>query len=151
MLKLFVLMQDHNIEGIHPDTIRAIRANLDRVNNSFRSDPVCKSLFLQLFKSEGIGLTNALARMNAYGLLGTYLPTFGAIVGQMQHDLFHVYTVDGHTLMVIQNLTRLRKYPDEYPIAGSILKAFTKPERLFLGALFHDIAKGRGGDHSALG
>ena len=89
--------------------------------------------------------------MNAYDVLGTYLPTFGAIVGQMQHDLFHVYTVDGHTLMVIQNLTRLRRYPDEYPIAGELLKNLYKPERLFIGALFHDIAKGRGGDHSVLG
>ncbi|MEM7358704.1 MAG: [protein-PII] uridylyltransferase [Pseudomonadota bacterium] len=151
MLKLFVLMQEHKITGIHPDTIRAIRANLDQINNNFRNDDKVKALFLKLFQSEGIALTNALARMNAYGVLGAYLPTFGAIIGQMQHDLFHVYTVDGHTLMVIQNLTRLRKYPDEFPIASSLLEALYKPERLFIGALFHDIAKGRGGDHSVLG
>jgi len=151
MIKLFTLMQEHKITGIHPDTIRSIRANLDLVNNQFRNDAEAKALFLKLFKDEGIGLTNALARMNAYGLLGAYLPTFGAIVGQMQHDLFHVYTVDGHTLKVIENLTRLRKYPDEFPIASEILSALYKPERLFLGALFHDIAKGRGGDHSELG
>lgn len=151
ILKLFTLMQEHKITGIHPDTIRAIRANLVQINNSFRSNKKVKELFLQLFKDEGIGLTNALARMNAYGVLGAYIPTFGAIVGQMQHDLFHVYTVDGHTLMVIQNLTRLRELPDEYPIAGSVMDKLYKPERLFLGALFHDIAKGRGGDHSVLG
>ena len=151
MIKLFTLMQDHKITGIHPDTIRSIRANLNLVDNDFRSDPTSKSLFLKLFRHEGIGLTNALARMNAYGLLGTYIPTFGAIVGQMQHDLFHVYTVDGHTLKVIENLTRLRKYPDEFPVASDILKGLYKPERLFLSALFHDIAKGRGGDHSILG
>lgn len=151
ILKLFTLMQEHKITGIHPDTIRSIRANLDQINNTFRADKKVKDLFLQLFKDEGIGITNALARMNAYGVLGAYIPTFGAIVGQMQHDLFHVYTVDGHTLMVIQNLTGLRKYPDEYPIAGSIMEKLYKPERLFLGALFHDIAKGRGGDHSVLG
>jgi len=151
MIKLFRLMQTHKITVIHPDTIRAIRANLDQINNSFRSDPKSQSLFLDLFKAEGIGLTNALARMNAYGVLGAYLPTFGAIVGQMQHDLFHVYTVDAHTLMVIQNLTRLRKYPDEYPLASSILSELYRPERLFIAALFHDIAKGRGGDHSELG
>ncbi len=151
MIKLFRLMQQHKITGIHPDTIRSIRANLDLVNNQFRSNAEAKALFLDLFKDEGIGLTNALARMNAYGLLGAYLPTFGAIVGQMQHDLFHVYTVDGHTLKVMENLTRLRKYPEEFPIASEILAALHKPERLFLGALFHDIAKGRGGDHSELG
>ena len=151
MLKLFTLMQEFKITGIHPDTIRSLRANLDLVNNQFRNVPKSQKLFLKMFKHEGIGLTNALARMNAYGLLGAYIPTFGAIVGQMQHDLFHVYTVDGHTLKVIENLTRLRKYPEEFPIAAEILEGLYRPERLFLGALFHDIAKGRGGDHSILG
>lgn len=151
MIKLFGLMIEHKINGIHPDTIRAIRANLKYVNNVFRANEKSKTLFIKLFKNEGLGLSNALARMNAYGLLGAYLPTFGAIVGQMQHDLFHVYTVDGHTLMVIQNLIRLREHPDEYPIAGNIMNTLYKPERLFIGALFHDIAKGRGGDHSKLG
>ncbi len=151
MIKLFTLMQDHKIMGIHPDTIRAIRANLDLVNNQFRNDVNSQSLFLKLFKHEGSGLSNALARMNAYGLLGAYIPTFGAIVGQMQHDLFHVYTVDGHTLKVIENLTRLRTQPEEFPIAAEIFENLYKPERLLLGALFHDVAKGRGGDHSVLG
>ncbi|NND00728.1 MAG: [protein-PII] uridylyltransferase [Gammaproteobacteria bacterium] len=151
MLKLFVLMEEHKVTGIHPDTIRAIRANLGKINNEFRADPKCKELFLQLFKSQGTGLANVLARMNAYGVLGAYLPTFGAIVGQMQHDLFHVYTVDGHTLMVIEKLINLREHPDEFPIATSIFKGLYRPERLFIGALFHDIAKGRGGDHSILG
>jgi [protein-PII] uridylyltransferase len=151
MLKMFTLMQKHKITGIHPDTIRSIRTNLALVDNQFRANAKAQKLFLTLFKDDGIGLANALTRMNAYGLLGAYLPNFGAIVGQMQHDLFHVYTVDGHTLMVISNLTRLRKYPDEYPIAADILENLYRPERLFLGALFHDIAKGRGGDHSVLG
>jgi [protein-PII] uridylyltransferase len=151
MIKLFCLMQDHKISGIHPDTIRAIRANLESVNNDFRNDPKAQKLFLQLFKHNGIGLTNALARMNAYGLLGAYIPAFGAIVGQMQHDLFHVYTVDGHTLKVIENLTNLRHDREEFPMVSQILDNLYKPERLFIGALFHDIAKGRGGDHSVLG
>ena len=151
MIKLFLLMQQHKITSIHPDTIRAIRSNLDKVNHAFREDTKVRQLFLQMFKHAGIGLTNALARMNAYGLLGVYLPNFGAIVGQMQHDLFHVYTVDGHTLMVIKNLTRLRKYPHEYKLPSDILYNLYKPERLFIAALFHDIAKGRGGDHSILG
>lgn len=151
IIKLFALMQEHKITGIHPDTIRAIRANLEQINHQFRANPSTKALFLNMFKHDGISLTNALARMNAFGVLGAYIPSFGAIVGQMQHDLFHVYTVDGHTLMVIRNLTRLRKYPEEFPIASEILTDLYKPERLFLGALFHDIAKGRGGDHSELG
>jgi len=151
IIQLFLHMQELKITGIHPDTIRSIRTNLDQINNQFRADEKAKQLFIKMFKHEGIGLTNALARMNAYGVLGALIPTFGAIVGQMQHDLFHVYTVDGHTLMVIKNLTRLRKYPDEFPIASDILGQLYKPERLFLGALFHDIAKGRGGDHSVLG
>ena len=151
MLRLFAVMQTQKITAIHPDTIRAIRANLHRVDNDFRKDPETKAIFIKMFAHEGIGLTNALARMNAYELLGAYLPPFGAIVGQMQHDLFHVYTVDGHTLMVIRNLTRLRKYPDEFPFASDVLSRLYKPERLFVGALFHDIAKGRGGDHSELG
>ena len=92
MIKLFSLMQSNKITGIHPDTIRAIRANLESVNAQFREDPETQHLFIEMFKHEGIGLTNALSRMNAYGLLGAYIPTFGAIVGQMQHDLFHVYT-----------------------------------------------------------
>ena len=151
MIKLFTLMQRYANSGIHPDTIRSLRANLDLVDNDFRNNAQAKTLFLKLFKHSGIRLTNVLVRMNAYGLLGAYIPTFGAIVGQMQHDLFHVYTVDGHTLKVIENLTRLRKYPDEFVVASGVLKGLYKPERLFLGALFHDIAKGRGGDHSILG
>ncbi len=151
MLKMFALMQQQKITSIHPDTIRSVRANLDKVDNDFRDNEEAKQIFINLFRHEGIGLTNALARMNAYDLLGAYLPAFGAIVGQMQHDLFHVYTVDGHTLMVMRNLTRLRKYPDEFPVASQILAKLYKPERVFVGALFHDIAKGRGGDHSVLG
>ena len=151
MIKLFSLMQEHDISAIHPDTIRSIRANLNLVNKQFRSDREVQKLFLSLFKDPGTSLIKALSRMNAYGFLGTYIPTFGAIVGQMQHDLFHVYTVDGHTLKVIENITRLRKDPDEFPIASDILEDMHKPERLFIGALFHDIAKGRGGDHSVLG
>lgn len=151
IIKLFVLMQKHEIDGIHPDTIRAIRANLDQINNHFRASKEVKSLFLQLFRWHGTGLAKALTKMNAYGVLGAYLPSFGAIIGQMQHDLFHVYTVDAHTLMVVQNLAQFRENSDEFPVAGRIFEELYRPDRLFIGALFHDIAKGRGGDHSVLG
>jgi len=151
LLRLFVLMQKHRITAIHPETIRSLRANLTKIDHEFRHNDINQQLFLDLFKDDGVGLTNTLDRMNLYGVLGAYLPSFGAIVGQMQHDLFHVYTVDGHTLMVIKKLVTLRLNTTEFPVGSDILARLYKPERLFLGALFHDIAKGRGGDHSVLG
>jgi [protein-PII] uridylyltransferase len=98
-------------------------------------------------------LTWTLRRMSRYGVLGRYLPAFGRIVGQMQHDLFHVYTVDEHILMVIRNLRRFRipRFDHEYPFLSKLMQEFDRPEVLYLAALFHDIAKGRGGDHSHLG
>jgi [protein-PII] uridylyltransferase len=99
------------------------------------------------------GVTHELRRMNQYGILGRYLPVFGRIVGQMQHDLFHVYTVDEHILMVIRNLRRFTEaqHAHEYPLCSRLIADFAKPEVLYVAGLFHDIAKGRGGDHSALG
>ena len=91
--------------------------------------------------------------MNQYGILGRYLPAFGRIVGQMQHDLFHVYTVDEHILMVMRNLRRFTvpELAHEFPLCTRLISDFERPEVLYLAALFHDIAKGRGGDHSAAG
>jgi [protein-PII] uridylyltransferase len=91
--------------------------------------------------------------MNLYGVLGRYIPAFGRIVGRMQYDLFHAYTVDAHTLFVVSNLRRLAmpKFDHELPELSRIMQALPKPELAYLGALFHDIAKGRGGDHSELG
>ena len=91
--------------------------------------------------------------MNQYGILGRYLPVFGRIVGQMQHDLFHVYTVDEHILMVIRNLRRFTEaqHAHEYPLCSRLIADFARPEVLYIAGLFHDIAKGRGGDHSTLG
>ena len=99
------------------------------------------------------GLTGRLRRMNLYGVLGSYLPAFGRIVGQMQHDLFHVYTVDEHILMVVRNLRRFAEpqFAHEYPLCSRLIRSSTRQEVLYLAALFHDIAKGRGGDHSTLG
>lgn len=150
MLEIFLLMQQHEIDSIHPDTIRAIRYNLNLINDSFRKDLRCISLFLEIFRHR-TGLTHNLRRMNDYGVLGAYIPAWGKIVGQMQHDLFHVYTVDAHTLMLIRNLRRLDTHPNEFPLASEILSKLYKPERLYIAGIFHDIAKGRGGDHSELG
>ena len=99
------------------------------------------------------GITHVLRRMSRNGILGRYLPAFGRIVGQMQHDLFHVYTVDEHILMVVHNLRcfALDKHAHEYPLCSKLMKDFARPEVLYIAGLFHDIAKGRGGDHSLKG
>ena len=95
----------------------------------------------------------ALTRMNQYGMLGRYIPAFGRIVGQMQHDLYHVYTVDEHILKVVRNLRRFAvpELAHEFPLCSRLMSDFARPELLYLAGLFHDIAKGRGGDHSMLG
>jgi [protein-PII] uridylyltransferase len=153
MLELFLIMQQHpELKGVRADTIRLIRANLHRIDIKFRKDLACRSLFMEILRQPH-GITHELRRMNAYGVLGAYLPAFGHIVGQMQHDLFHVYTVDAHSLMVLRNLRRFTvpQFRHEFPVQSEIIQKVVKPERLYLGALFHDIAKGRGGDHSELG
>ena len=150
LLEIFLVMQQNKIDTIHPDTIRAIRYNLSLINTKFRKDIRCVSLFIEIFKHR-TGLTHNLRRMNDYGVLGAYIPAWGKIVGQMQHDLFHVYTVDAHTLMLIRNLRRLDTHENEFPLASEILSKLYKAERLFIAGIFHDIAKGRGGDHSELG
>ncbi|HEY8555524.1 MAG TPA: [protein-PII] uridylyltransferase [Burkholderiales bacterium] len=153
LLELFHLMQLHpELKGVRADTIRLVRANLHRINASFRRDLACRSLFMEIMRAPR-GITHELRRMNAYGVLGRYIPAFGRVVGQMQHDLFHVYTVDQHSLFVVRNLRRftIPEYRHEFPLASSIIQSLVKPERLYLAGLFHDIAKGRGGDHSVLG
>jgi len=133
-------------------TLRALWRNRIRVDAQFRADPANRERFVQIFR-EPRGLTHELRRMNLYGILPHYLPPFGRIVGQMQHDLFHVYTVDAHILMVIRNLRRFcePQHAHEYPLCSRLMADFERKEVLYLAGLFHDIAKGRGGDHSALG
>ena len=153
LLELFQLMQTHpELKGVRADTIRLVRASLHRINASFRKNIACRSLFMEILRAPS-GITHELRRMNAYGVLGRYLPAFGRVVGQMQHDLFHVYTVDEHTLFVVRNIRRfaIAKHNHEFPLLSEIFQGLVKPERLYLGGLFHDIAKGRGGDHSILG
>jgi [protein-PII] uridylyltransferase len=107
---------------------------------------------MQLLRSER-GLSTQLTRMTRYGILGRYLPEFGRVTGQMQHDLFHIYTVDAHTLQVVRNMRSFRSPEawEKFPIAAEILSRMRKPELLYIAGLYHDIAKGRGGDHSTLG
>jgi [protein-PII] uridylyltransferase len=153
ILEVFELMQRHpELKGIEAGTLRALWRSAKGIDASFRRDPVNKARFLGLFR-DGAGLTHALRRMNRYDVLGRYLPPFGRIVGQMQHDLFHVYTVDEHILMVVRNLRRfaVTDFAHEYPLCSRLMAEFERPEVLYFAGLFHDIAKGRGGDHSSLG
>ncbi len=153
LLEVFlVLMQHPELKGVRANTIRLIRDHNHLIDSSFRADLRNRALFMEIIRC-GQGVTHALRRMNLYGVLGTYLPIFGRIAGQMQHDLFHVYTVDEHILMVIRNLRRLTvaEYFHEFPLCSEIMQRIPKQELLILAALFHDVAKGRGGDHSTLG
>ncbi|MHB8622325.1 MAG: [protein-PII] uridylyltransferase [Sulfuricaulis sp.] len=153
LLEMFLILQQHpKLQGVRADTIRLVRTNLHRIDKHYRKDLGCRSLFMEIMRQPQ-GITHALRRMNAYGVLGAYLPVFGRIVGQMQHDLFHVYTVDEHSLFVIRNLRRFTvpAFRHEFQQQSDIIQKLVKPERLYLGGLFHDIAKGRGGDHSELG
>ena len=153
MLDAFLTLQRHpELKGMSARTLRALWRNRNRIDAAFRRDPANRARFLQIFR-EPRGLTHELRRMNLYGILGHYLPAFGRIVGQMQHDLFHVYTVDEHILMVIRNLRRFTEaqHAHEYPLCSRLIADFERKEVLYLAGLFHDIAKGRGGDHSTLG
>jgi len=153
MLEMFLMLQQHpELKGVRAQTIRLLRENLRRIDDKFRQDIACRSLFMEILRQPQ-GITHALRRMNAYGVLGTYIPAFGHIVGQMQHDLFHVYTVDEHTLFVVRNLRRFTvpEFRHEFPLASHLIQTLVKAERLYLAGIFHDIAKGRGGDHSTLG
>jgi [protein-PII] uridylyltransferase len=140
------------IKGVRANTIRLIRSNLDRIDHAFRDNPEARSLFMQIFRDPR-KLTRKLRRMNRYGVMAAYLPDFANIVGRMQYDLFHIYTVDEHTTRVIRNLRRfaLPQFRDELPHCSLIMDQIRKPELLYIIGLFHDIAKGRGGDHSEMG
>lgn len=118
----------------------------------FRADIRCVTLFMELLRSPN-KVTFQLRRMARYGILGRYLPEFGKIMGKMQHDLFHIYTVDAHTLQVVENMRRLwlPETAHEFPLVSNVVKNLPKIELLYIAGLYHDIAKGRGGDHSKLG
>jgi len=153
ILEIFVLLAQHpDIQGVRGETIRLLRDHRHLIDDEFRSDIRNTSLFVELFKCKE-GIHRNLRRMNRYGILGRYLPEFGHIVGQMQHDLFHIYTVDAHTLNVIKYLRKLSKpgVAEKYPLASKLVERLPKPELIYIAGLYHDIAKGRGGDHSELG
>lgn len=153
LLEVFLLMEQHpHLKGVRANTIRLIRRDRELIDASFRADLRNRSLFMEIMR-QTTGVTHELRRMNSYGILAAYLPEFGRIVGQMQHDLFHVYTVDEHTLRVIRNLRRftVAEHRHEFPFCSALVNTIPKQELLLIAGLYHDIAKGRGGDHSVLG
>ncbi len=153
ILRAFIRMCEHpSLQDMTVKTLRAVWRARSRIDAKFRADPKNRALFMA-FMQQPRGITHELRRMNQWSILGRYLPAFRRIVGRMQHDLFHVYTVDQHILMVVRNLRRfaIEEHAHEYPLCSELMGHFDKPWLLYLAALFHDIAKGRGGDHSKLG
>ena len=153
LLELFRLMQENpEVRGVRATTIRLLGRHLWLIDEEFRQNPRHHRLFLELLRAPA-GVTHELRRMNLYGVLGRYIPAFGRVVGRMQYDLFHAYTVDAHILFVLRNLRRLvlPRFEHELPDMSRLMATVQRPELVYLAALFHDIAKGRGGDHSELG
>jgi len=149
---ILLLQQHSELKGMSAPTLRGLWRARAWIDESFRRDPSNRALFLKILQQPR-GLVHGLRRMNQYSILGRYLPAFGKIVGQMQYDLFHAYTVDQHILNVIRNLRRFTmvEFAHEYPQCSRLMAGFERHWLLYVAALFHDIAKGRGGDHSALG
>ena len=153
ILETFLLYQTHlGLRGLSARTLRALYNVRTVMDASFRHDPVNRGTFLRILQQPS-GITHAMRLMNQTSVLGRYLWVFRRIVGQMQHDLFHVYTVDQHILMVLRNMRRffIAEHAHEYPFCSQLAAGWDKPWVLYVAALFHDIAKGRGGDHSELG
>ncbi len=153
LLEVFLLLAQHpELKGMSARTLRALWHARTKIDQDFRNDAQNRALFLQIIQAPQ-GITHALRRMNQFSILGRYLPNFRRIVGQMQHDLFHVYTVDQHILMVVRNVRRftMSEHAHEYPFCSQLIANFPNYWLIYIGALFHDIAKGRGGDHSKQG
>jgi [protein-PII] uridylyltransferase len=147
-----VFQQTPGLKGFSARTLRALYNARQVMDAKFRRDPMNRELFMDILRQPQ-GLTHALRLMNQTSVLGRYLWVFRRIVGRMQHDLFHVYTVDQHILMVVRNMRRffIPEHAHEYPFCSQLAAQWGQPWVLYVAALFHDIAKGRGGDHSELG
>ena len=153
ILETFLLYESNiGVKGLSARTLRALYNARGLMNSAFRRDPVNRDTFRRILQQPE-GITHAMRLMNQTSVLGRYLWVFRKIVGQMQHDLFHVYTVDQHILMVLRNVRRffMAEHSHEYPMCSQLAAGWDKPWILYVAALFHDIAKGRGGDHSVLG
>ena len=153
LLEIFLLCaNDPDIVGVAAPTVRMVRDNRHLIDDDFRARPENRQTFIDIIGSP-YKMTRQLRRMHRYGILGQYLPEFGRIIGQMQHDLFHTYTVDAHTLEVVKNCRRFAytDFEERFPVSSRVARRLERVELLYMAALFHDIGKGRGGDHSELG
>ena len=153
LFEVFLLLQQHRtVQGIGVATIRLIRDHKHLIDEQFRRDTRAQHIFMAIL-SQPHRVTEQLRLMNTYGVLAAYLPEFAHISGRMQYDLFHAYTVDQHTLFVVRNLRRfsLIEYAAQFPECSAIMQRLAQPELLYIAALYHDIGKGRGADHSTLG
>lgn len=153
LIEIFLLMAEHpEIKGVRATTIRALRDHRHLIDEAFRQDKRVNPLFMALLNSKG-DVPLQLTRMSRYGILGRYLPEFGHAVGLTQHDLFHIYTVDAHTLRLLRLLQKFRDAAEEknFPLASVIMRKLPKLSILWLAGLFHDLGKGYGGDHSEIG
>ncbi|WP_430396199.1 [protein-PII] uridylyltransferase [Ferrovibrio sp.] len=151
MLRLFHLAQEHGLD-IHPDALRLVRQNLKLIGAALRNDAEANRLFIEMLTSKNDPETT-LRRLNEAGILGRFVPDFGRVVAQMQHDMYHVYTVDEHTIRAIGLLSRIENgaLAEEHPLAVQVIHQIVSRRVLYVALLLHDIAKGRGGDHSILG
>ncbi len=153
VLETFLLYETTvGLKDLSARTLRALYNARGVMDSEFRRDPANRALFMQILQQPA-GITHAMRLMNQTSVLGRYLWPFRRIVGQMQHDLFHVYTVDQHILMVLRNVRRffMAEHAHEYPSCSQLAAGWDKPWILYIAALFHDIGKGRGGDHSQIG
>ena len=153
LLECFLILQQRSeLKGMTARTLRALWLARKQINAAYRANPANRALFLEILQQKR-GIVHEFRRMNQYGILSRYLPPWRRIIGQMQHDLFHVYTVDQHILMVLRNVRRftMGEHAHEYPLMTRLMLGFERHWLLYVAALFHDIAKGRGGDHSRLG
>jgi len=153
IIELFlVIAQNNTVKDLHPDTLRMLRNARRRLVSRLNDYAECRRMFIELIKHpRGLGL--AFSLMHKHSILGAYLPEWRNIVGQMQFDLFHAYSVDEHSFRLIKNLYRFSQvaHNHEFPLCSKIMQRIRKPEVLYLAGIFHDIAKGRGGDHAELG
>ena len=153
LLEIFVLMgNSQKIMGVSTGTIRQLREHRNLVDERFRQDPENTRLFIKLLNCK-YALMQQLRAMKRYNILGRYLPEFGQVIGQMQHDLFHIYTVDAHTLLVVRNIRSFlnKEAKRDFPVAYECMRRLPRKDLAYIAGLYHDIAKGRGGDHSTLG
>ncbi len=153
LLRIFVeFAKRDNIEGMHSSTIRALHDNRELIDQKFRENPLHNDLFMQFLRNN-TQISSTLKRMMRYGILGRYIPEFGNIIGLMQYDLFHIYTVDEHSLRMVQLLRRYRHADEKehFPLAHNLTHKIKRKEVLYITAILHDVGKRSRGDHDLIG